>query len=81
MDRAAPQDETANVPYMSGVGGVGSLSGGAGGPMRGSNAPLQGSGYGSLPGSLDFNSGVSSLFACIFMYVSFIRVFYDFILF
>lgn len=64
VDRAAPQDEVANVPYMSGFGGVGSFSGGAGGPMRGGNAPLLGSGYGSLPGNLDFNSGVRSLCNC-----------------
>lgn len=61
VDRAAPQDEMSNMSYMSSVGGLGSLSQGAGGPMRGSNAPLQGSGYGSLSGNLDFSSGVSLL--------------------
>jgi len=59
VDRAAPQDEMSNMSYMNSVGGLGSLSQGAGGPMRGSNAPLQGSGYGSLSGNLDFSSGVS----------------------
>lgn len=59
MDRAAPQDELSNMSYMNSVSGLGSLSQGAGGPMRGSNAPLQGSGYGSLSGNLDFSSGVS----------------------
>lgn len=61
VDRAAPQDEMSNMSYMNSVGGLGSLSQGAGGPMRGSNAPLQGSGYGSLSGNLDFSSGVSLL--------------------
>lgn len=63
MDRAAPQDEMSNISYMNSVGSLGSLSQGAGGPMRGSNAPLQGSGYGSLSGNLDFSSGVGSLYA------------------
>ncbi|KAG0579799.1 hypothetical protein KC19_4G124000 [Ceratodon purpureus] len=53
VDRAAPQDEMSNISYMNSVGSLGSLSQGAGGPMRGSNAPLQGSGYGSLSCNLD----------------------------
>lgn len=59
VDRAAPQDEMANVAYMNSVAASAVAPGGAGGPMRGNNAPVPGSGYGALPGSLDFNTGVS----------------------
>lgn len=60
VDRAAPQDEMANSPYMTSASLSSIPTGGAGGPMRGSNGPLGGGGYGNLPGNLEFNSGVSS---------------------
>ncbi|CAM6046692.1 unnamed protein product [Sphagnum compactum] len=61
VDRAAPQDEMANAAYLNhvGPGAAAASTGGAGGPIRGSNAPLPGSGYGGIQGNLDFNSGVS----------------------
>jgi len=57
VDRAAPQDEMANSPYMTSASLSSIPTGGAGGPMRGSNGPLGGGGYGNLPGNLEFNSG------------------------
>lgn len=60
VDRAAPQDEMANSPYMTSASLSSIPTGGAGGPMRGSNGPLGGGGYGNLPGNLEFNSGVST---------------------
>ncbi|CAK9223878.1 unnamed protein product [Sphagnum jensenii] len=61
VDRAAPQDEMANAAYLNhvGPGAAAASTGGAGGPIRGSNAPLPGSGYGGIQGNLDFNAGVS----------------------
>ncbi|KAH9564908.1 hypothetical protein CY35_04G049100 [Sphagnum magellanicum] len=59
VDRAAPQDEMANAAYLNhvGPGAAAASTGGAGGPIRGSNAPLPGSGYGGIQGNLDFNTG------------------------
>ncbi|CAM6072223.1 unnamed protein product [Sphagnum tenellum] len=61
VDRAAPQDEMANAAYLNhvGPGAAAASTGGSGGPIRGSNAPLPGSGYGGIQGNLDFNAGVS----------------------
>ncbi len=57
VDRAAPQDEMVNSPYLKSSGAA-SATGGAGGPIRGSNVSLPGSGYAGIQGSLDFNTGV-----------------------
>lgn len=68
VDRAAPQDEMANAAYLNhvGPGAAAASTGGAGGPIRGSNAPLPGSGYGGIQGNLDFNAGVSYRIQIIF---------------
>ncbi len=74
VDRAAPQDEMANAAYLNhvGPGAAAASTGGAGGPIRGSNAPLPGSGYGGIQGNLDFNTGVSYCIQIYFFSQSFL---------